>query len=69
MMMMMMMMKILTEMKNGFFFFFLNLLWLLFPSTEIDIFTVISLSTRAVQNMINFIYFKSFYFHHWVFKI
>ena len=49
-------------------FFSLNLLWLLFPSTERDIFTVISLSTRAVQNMINFIYFKSFYFHHRVFK-
>ena len=66
MMMMMMMMMILTEMKSCFF---LNLLWLLFASTEIDIFTVISLSTRAVQNMINFIYFKSFCFHHPVFKI
>ena len=65
---MMMMMMILTEMRNCFLLFF-NLLWLLFASTEIDIFTVISLSTRAVQNMINFIYFKSFCFHHPVFKI
>ena len=65
----MMMMMILREMKNRFFFFIFNLLWLLFASTEIDIFTVISLSTRAVQNMINFIYFKSFCFHHPVFKI
>ena len=53
-MMMMMMMMILTKMKNWFFFLFLNLLWLLFPCTEMDIFTVKSLSTRAVQNIINF---------------